>query len=340
MVWLHVTSDLLIALAYYFIPFALIYIARKRKDLVYPWMFWLFGIFILACGTTHLMNIWVIWHPVYRLDGIIKLVTAIASVPTAILLLRLAPSVLSLPKPEDLRRANADLEREVQERKIAEEQVRLLNAELEQRVAERTRELQESNAQLKESEMRMQSVLDASPTIVYLKDPQGRMLFVNRRFETVFGFDRGAVIGKTDHDMFPHAAADAFRSVDVRVMENVEPLEVEEELYHDGRKHVYMSVKFPLLDTQGKPYALCGMSTDITDRISAQEALKQYNRELEQFAFVAAHDLQEPLRTVKSYAQLITRRYANTLDGDGREFLGYVISGVDRMSTLITDLQA
>src|SRR5687768_5395693 len=93
-VWLHVVSDLLIAFAYYLIPISLIYIVRRRRDLVYPWMFWLFGLFILACGTTHLMNVFVIWQPWYRLDGLIKLVTALASVPTAILLIRLAPAVI------------------------------------------------------------------------------------------------------------------------------------------------------------------------------------------------------------------------------------------------------
>ena len=326
MVWLHVGSDALIALAYYFIPFALIYIARKRKDLVYPWMFWLFGIFILACGTTHLMNIWVIWNPVYRLDGLVKLVTAIASVPTAILLIRLAPAVLALPSPDELRRANAE--------------ITALNAALEKRVAERTRELEESNAQLRQSEARIQAILDESPTIVYMKDPQGRMMFVNRRFETVFGVGRDWVIGKTDYDLFPRPSADAFRSADVKVLENVEPLEVEEEVYHGGRKHIYMSVKFPLQEKAGKPYALCGMSTDITDRITAQEALKKYNADLEQFAYVAAHDLQEPLRTVKTYAQLISRRYASKLDKDGLECLGFVVGGVERMSTLISDLRA
>ncbi|HYO82836.1 MAG TPA: hypothetical protein VES20_15630 [Bryobacteraceae bacterium] len=105
-VWLHVTADLLIALAYYFIPFALIHILRRRGDLVYPWMFWLFGTFILACGTTHLMNVLVVWQPWYRLDGIIKMLTAIASVPTAILLIRIAPAVIALPSPAQLRSIN------------------------------------------------------------------------------------------------------------------------------------------------------------------------------------------------------------------------------------------
>src|SRR5688500_13613515 len=91
-VWLHVVSDLLICLAYYFIPVSLVRIIRRRGDLVYPWIFWLFGAFILACGTTHLMNVFVVWQPWYRLDGVVKLATALVSVPTAVLLIRIAPA--------------------------------------------------------------------------------------------------------------------------------------------------------------------------------------------------------------------------------------------------------
>jgi signal transduction histidine kinase len=137
-VWLHVTSDALIACAYFLIPPLLIYFVRKRRDLAFNWMFMLFGLFILACGTTHLMAIWMLWQPIYRLDGIIKAVTAIASLPTAILLIQLVPKALKLPSPEQLRR-------EVEQRTQAEEAMRRLNTELELRVHERTEELKRSN---------------------------------------------------------------------------------------------------------------------------------------------------------------------------------------------------
>src|SRR4051794_30129122 len=88
-VWLHVISDALTALSYFMIPFVLVYFVRRRKDLVFHWMFLMFGVFILACGATHIMAIWTLWQPVYRLDGLIKAVTAMASVPTAFLLMRL-----------------------------------------------------------------------------------------------------------------------------------------------------------------------------------------------------------------------------------------------------------
>lgn len=120
--WLHVLSDFAIGLAYYLIPFALFQFVRRRKDLVFNWMFILFAVFILACGTTHFMNIWTMWHGTYRLDGIIKLVTALASISTAILLYPLIPKALALKSP----------------------------AQLEIEVQARTRELMEANKELEQ----------------------------------------------------------------------------------------------------------------------------------------------------------------------------------------------
>src|SRR6266567_1610822 len=109
-VWLHVTSDALITLAYYSIPITLVYFVRKRKDLEFHWMFVCFAVFILACGTTHLMEIWNIWHANYWLSGSIKALTALSSVPTAILLVKLVPQALALPSAGALQKAHAELE--------------------------------------------------------------------------------------------------------------------------------------------------------------------------------------------------------------------------------------
>ena len=107
---LHAISDAFIVLAYYSIPITLVYFVRRRKDLVFNWMFVCFAVFILACGTTHVMEIWNIWHANYWLSGSIKALTALASVPTAILLVKLIPQALALPSPSDLRRANEALQ--------------------------------------------------------------------------------------------------------------------------------------------------------------------------------------------------------------------------------------
>ncbi len=109
--WMHVVSDLLIAMAYFAIPFVLFYITRRRRDLPFDWLVVCFGVFIIACGLTHLMDVWNIWHTQYWLEGFLKVLTAIASVPTAILLWRSLTGILLLPSRRQLRDANESLAR-------------------------------------------------------------------------------------------------------------------------------------------------------------------------------------------------------------------------------------
>ena len=95
LLWLHVASDALIALAYFAIPVSIFVLLRKRRDMPFNWMFVLFGTFILLCGVTHVMDVWTMWAPVYWLEGAIKVATALASVPTALLLIRIMPKIVS-----------------------------------------------------------------------------------------------------------------------------------------------------------------------------------------------------------------------------------------------------
>jgi light-regulated signal transduction histidine kinase (bacteriophytochrome) len=109
--WLHVVADIVIAMAYFTIPLVLVYIARRRKDLPFDWLVLCLGIFIVGSGLTSTMDVWNMWHTQYWLEGIIKLVTAVASVPTALLLWRSLPEILSLPSQRQLRDANESLAR-------------------------------------------------------------------------------------------------------------------------------------------------------------------------------------------------------------------------------------
>ena len=152
---LHVVSDALITVAYFCISFTLAYFVHKRKDLQsqFHWIFICFAVFIVACGGTHLLEVWVVWHPTYWLSGSAKAATAMASVATAILLVKLVPQAMRLPSPSALRTSNAELQREIAERKRAESDIRRLNAELEQRVAERTGELEAANRVLQQTQL-------------------------------------------------------------------------------------------------------------------------------------------------------------------------------------------
>ncbi|MEH2068264.1 MAG: PP2C family protein-serine/threonine phosphatase [Nostoc sp.] len=128
LVSLHVISDALIALSYYSIPVTLFYFVSKRKDLPFNWIFLLFSGFIVACGTTHIMEIWTLWFPTYWVSGLIKALTAIISVFTAVQLIPLVPQALALPSPAELERANQEIK--LLNEKLTAENLRM-GAELE-----------------------------------------------------------------------------------------------------------------------------------------------------------------------------------------------------------------
>jgi signal transduction histidine kinase/ActR/RegA family two-component response regulator len=140
-VWMHLLSDAIIAAAYYSIPIALLYFVRRRKDVVFGFIFYCFASFILLCGTTHVFSVIAIWNPYYRLDGIIKVFTAGVSIMTAVLLWQLIPQALAMPSLAQLRETNQRLHDEMAERTRAEAELRTLTAQLETRVQERTQAL-------------------------------------------------------------------------------------------------------------------------------------------------------------------------------------------------------
>ncbi|WP_211468216.1 sensor histidine kinase [Collimonas silvisoli] len=136
LLWSYVIADSIIAASYYSIPVALWYFVQKRRDLPFRWIFVMFGVFVMACGTTHIFAIWNIWLPNYWADAGMKVFTASASVMTAILLWPLIPQALAIPSPELLRRANQGLQNEVSRRIQAENELRKANSALEQRTAQ------------------------------------------------------------------------------------------------------------------------------------------------------------------------------------------------------------
>ncbi|MFN6561159.1 MAG: hypothetical protein RMY28_015405 [Nostoc sp. ChiSLP01] len=120
LVGLHIVSDFLIALAYYSIPVTLVYFVRKRRGLPLNSVVLLFAIFILTCGTSHLMEIWTLWYPTYWLSGCIKAITALVSAYTSVRLIELIPTALALPSSGQMEAANRELERQIRERQQAE----------------------------------------------------------------------------------------------------------------------------------------------------------------------------------------------------------------------------
>lgn len=125
--WMHIVADLLIWGAYTAIPLVLVYFVLKRRDLPFPRVFWLFGAFIYSCGTTHLFEALIFWHPIYRFQAVLKLVTAVVSWATVAALIPAIPKALMLPGQAKL---NSQLAAEVARRQVAEEALRAKAEEL------------------------------------------------------------------------------------------------------------------------------------------------------------------------------------------------------------------
>ncbi|MEW5756226.1 MAG: PAS domain-containing protein [Pseudomonadota bacterium] len=184
-------------------------------------------------------------------------------------------------------------------------------------------------ASLKESEARLQAILDHSPAIIYVKDRDLRFTLINQRFEGLFGISRADLIGKTVDELFPPELAEAYTRNDRQVMAQLKPMTFEERAQqHDGI-HVYLSTKFPLLDSAGRPYALCGISTDITERKAAEErtqSLLEQNRRLTQRLYSVqeeerqhlAHELHDELSqyiaAINLHAQAIANLPSDQID--------------------------
>jgi PAS domain S-box-containing protein len=133
---------------------------------------------------------------------------------------------------------------------------------------------------LHRSEKLLRDVADNTTAVIYVKDTDGRFLFTNRRFEQLFHLTPEQIIGRTNHEIFPQEFADAFRANDLQVLERNSTVEYEELAPHEDGLHTYLSIKFPLCDHTGKPYATCGISTDITDRKRIEQALRAHEEQL------------------------------------------------------------
>lgn len=149
LVSLHILSDALIALSYYSIPITLVYFIRQRKDIPFQNIFLLFGAFIISCGTTHIMEVWTLWHPNYWFAGALKALTALISLYTALTLIPLVPKALALPSPAQLETTNQALMMEIIERKRVELELCQYKEHLEEIVQTRTIQLESANAQLR-----------------------------------------------------------------------------------------------------------------------------------------------------------------------------------------------
>jgi PAS domain S-box-containing protein len=316
-VWLHATSDAAIALSYFFIPLALIYFVRKRRDLPFHWMFLLFGLFIFGCGGTHAMEIWTLWHGTYRLAGVIKAITAVASVTTAAALVPMIPRALLLPSPSQLRAANLGLEREISERNRVERSLQLAHDELELRVRQRTQELATANLQLQaeiserlrtEEDLRKQAeLLELAHDAIIVRDFDDRITYWNSGAEQVYGWTREKALGETVPNLLQSIYPSSIESIKEEIV-RVGSWEGELTQTRQDGETVIISSRWALQrDEHDQPAAVLQINTDITERKRAEENLRSMHAQLAHLARVTtmgelaasiAHEVNQPLSAV------------------------------------------
>ncbi len=235
------------------------------------------------------------------------------------------------------------------ERKRADDEVRRLNAELEERVIERTRALEAANQtlaarerELRESQARFQGVLDNSPEMIYVKDLAGRYLLINRQFARLFTMDPSAIIGKTDFELFAPRLAEMYRANDARVLATGEAVTVEEPVLANDAVRLHASSKFPLRDSHGTPYEICGISFDITDRKIAEDQIKvarleaiRANRAKSDFLSRMSHDLRTPLNAILGFAQLLA---SDDLDAERMDNVQQILKGGRHLLELVNEV--
>jgi PAS domain S-box-containing protein len=189
----------------------------------------------------------------------------------------------------------------------------------------------------------------AGEDLIYFKDRHGRFIRINKKLADLYGLsDPAQAIGKSDADFYPPEQAQEYREHEERIFESGQSLVDQEQRQMFEGKLVWTSAtKIPLKDKEGHIVGLFGISRDISARKAAEQVLQntlseleRSNKELEMFAYVASHDLQEPLRLVAAYSELLIRRYRDKLDEQADPLVKFITEGITRMQQLIQDLLA
>ena len=273
LVGLHIVSDSLIALAYYSIPLSLLYVVFQRKDLPFRNIFWLFGAFILSCGTTHVMEVWTLWHPVYWLSGSLKLITALISAYTAFALIPLIPQALALPSPTQLEMINQRLQKEISEGK-------------------------KNATTLLELTQLQNAILNSTNYTIISTDADGTIKTFNLAAQQLLGYSPEEVVGKLTPEII-HDPLEVEQRSEVISQELGVKIEPGFEVFVAGARRgiadenewTYIrkdGSRFPVLvsvtalyDSEGNINGFVGIGQDISGRKQAEKELRELNIAME-----------------------------------------------------------
>lgn len=329
--WIHILSDLAIFGAYLAIPCILLYFCKKRQDIPFQKILILFGLFIVFCGTGHLIEASIFWYPVYRFDGLVKLSTATVSWITVIAMIPFIPRVLNFPKLEELN------------------------------------EILESN--LKETRERLQLAFEGTGGGLWDWNVLTNEMQISHRFAEYLGYRKDEIKPSIDEYLLRIHPEDKELIISSlhKHLKDHQPFHVEHRLLNSKGDYCwFLSVGQAQWNENDQAIRMVGSINNISQQIESRkqliqsnellkneittrkntenqlelviENLKHANRELEQFTHLASHDMQEPLRTISSFVQLFEKKYAGKLDEDADQYIEFIVNATARMRKLINDL--
>jgi PAS domain S-box-containing protein len=314
--WLYIISDLLVWSAYFAIPLIILKFITRKTQAKFVRAYFLFAAFILACGSTHLLDAVTFWFPAYRLNALVRLITGIVSWATVFYTIRILPQAMSL-------KTHSELEKEVAERKKAEAELMHLNKLLNE--AQDIAKLGSWHWEVKTNRLTWSDSLYR----IYGLDKSEKEVTFEGFMNKVHPDDR-TFVSEHIQSAINSGALQTYRH---RIVMD------------DGTVKIMQGRGEVVRDENGEVLRMTGTGQEVTEHYQAQQELltktnelETANMELQKFAYVASHDLQEPLRKTLTFASLLKKEAENQLNEKAKSYVEKIVHSSSRMQQLIDDI--